>query len=212
MLRVGELCFVCVCACDHEREFIVKKAHLLLIYILLLLACHARSYGSPEVTSGGNALKFYASVRLDTRRKEILPDNVGIRIKVKVVKNKVGAPFKTVNMDILFGSGIDSMGCTLDAALDLNILERKGSWYAWTGGENLAQGRVNAVEILKKEPELAARLESEVRLAFKEMGKPVKASTTEDEDDDVPVQDSVQDAMDSLSLVDGVDEVESFME
>jgi recombination protein RecA len=170
-------------------------------------------YGSPEVTSGGNALKFYASVRLDTRRKEILPDNVGIRCKVKVVKNKVGAPFKTVNLDILFGSGIDSMGCTLDAALDLNIVERKGSWYAWTGGENLAQGRVNAVDLLKKEPELAARLESEVRLAFKEMGRPVKAATSDGKDDDVPVQDNVQDALDSLSLADkGAAEVESFLE
>jgi recombination protein RecA len=170
-------------------------------------------YGSPEVTSGGNALKFYASVRLDTRRKEILPDNVGIRVKVKVVKNKVGAPFKTVNMDILFGSGIDSMGCTLDAALDLNIVERKGSWYAWTGGENLAQGRVNAVELLKKEPELAARLETEVRLAFKEMGKPAKAETLDEDDDDVPVQDNVQDALDSLSLADeSVADVESFLE
>jgi recombination protein RecA len=170
-------------------------------------------YGSPEVTSGGNALKFYASVRLDTRRKEILPENVGIRVKVKVVKNKVGAPFKTVNLDILFGSGIDSMGCTLDAALDLNIVERKGSWYAWTGGENLAQGRVNAVELLKKEPELATRLETEVRLAFKDMGKPAKAETSDDNDDDVPVQDNVQDAIDSLSLADeSVADAESFLE
>jgi recombination protein RecA len=165
-------------------------------------------YGSPEVTSGGNALKFYASVRLDTRRKEILPDNVGIRCKVKVVKNKVGAPFKTVNLDILFGSGIDSMGCTLDAALDLNIVERKGSWYAWVGGENLAQGRQNAVELLKQDPELAARLESEVRLAFTEMGKPAKeAATTDDKDD------NVQGALDSLSLADeSVADVESFLE
>jgi recombination protein RecA len=84
--------------------------------------------GSPEVTSGGNALKFYTSVRLDTRRKEILPDNAGIRVKVKVVKNKAAAPFKAVMVDILFGSGIDSMGCTrLDAAIDLGIVERRGS-------------------------------------------------------------------------------------
>ncbi|KAL3902843.1 MAG: hypothetical protein SGARI_005652, partial [Bacillariaceae sp.] len=105
-------------------------------------------YGSPEVTSGGNALKFYSSVRLDTRRKEILPDNKGIRVKVKVVKNKVAAPFKTVMLDVIFGSGIDSWGCTLDAALDLDIVERRGSWYAYNG-QQLAQGRHNAVEFLK---------------------------------------------------------------
>lgn len=125
-------------------------------------------YGSPEVTSGGNALKFYASVRLDTRRKEILPDNSGIRAKVKVVKNKVAAPFKSVNLDILFGTGIDSMGCTLDAASDLDIVERRGSWYAYKG-QNLAQGRQNVVELLKQDAELAASIENEVRAAFKDM-------------------------------------------
>merc|ERR1712183_863524 len=76
-------------------------------------------YGSPEVTAGGNALKFYSSVRLDRRRREVLPENSGIRIKVKVVKNKVAAPFKVVNLDLLFGSGIDRTGCMIDAALDL---------------------------------------------------------------------------------------------
>jgi recombination protein RecA len=161
-------------------------------------------YGSPEVTSGGNALKFYASVRLDTRRKEILPDNVGIRIKVKVVKNKVAAPFKVVNLDILFGSGIDSMGCTLDAAMDLDIVERKGSWYAWKGGENLAQGRQNAVELLKQDPELALRLETAVRLAFTDMAAPAKAPTSDKNEDE---EDDVQELADE-----SVADVESFME
>jgi len=122
-------------------------------------------YGSPEVTSGGNALKFYASVRLDTRRKEILPDNSGIRVKVKVVKNKIAAPFKSVMVDILFGSGIDRMGCTLDAALDLGIVERRGSWYAYKN-QNIAQGRQNVVELLKQDPTLAETVEMEVRLAL----------------------------------------------
>jgi recombination protein RecA len=126
-------------------------------------------YGSPEVTSGGNALKFYASVRLDTRRKEILSDNSGIRIKVKVVKNKVSAPFKAVMLDVLFGSGIDSLGCTLDAANDLGIVERKGSWYAYKGN-NIAQGRQNVVELLKKDNDLAATMETEVRLALSSLG------------------------------------------
>lgn len=136
-------------------------------------------YGSPEVTSGGNALKFYASVRLDTRRKEILADNSGIRVKVKVVKNKVAAPFKAVMVDILFGSGIDRMGCTLDAALDLNIVERKGSWYAYKGN-NLAQGRQNVVDMLKRDDEMALQLEAEVRLALSEVGNSLPAEPPEE--------------------------------
>lgn len=136
-------------------------------------------YGSPEVTSGGNALKFYSSVRLDTRRKEILPDNSGIRVKVKVVKNKVAAPFKEVMVDILFGTGIDRMGCTLDAALDLNIVERKGSWYAYKNS-NLAQGRQNVVEMLRNDNDLATQLETEVRLALSDVGKSLPTIALDD--------------------------------
>lgn len=154
-------------------------------------------YGSPEVTSGGNALKFYSSVRyvapvhtnspalfvvhqsslrrLDARRKEILPDNSGIRVKVKIVKNKVATPFKAVLLDILFGSGIDRMGSTLDAALDLDIVERRGSWYAYKGN-NLAQGRLKAVELLKTDENLASQLEAEVRLALSD----IASGTTSD--------------------------------
>eukprot|EP00980_Cylindrotheca_fusiformis_P010111 scaffold2243_cov122-Cylindrotheca_fusiformis.AAC.27 len=124
-------------------------------------------YGSPEVTSGGNALKFYSSVRLDTRRKEILPDNKGIRVKVKVVKNKVAAPFKAVMLDIGFGQGIDSMGCMLDAALDLGIIERRGSWYAYQG-KQLAQGRIKTVEYLNGD--LGPVIQEEVRLALAKFG------------------------------------------
>ena len=123
-------------------------------------------YGSPEVTSGGNALKFYASVRLDTRRREILPDNMGIRAKVKVVKNKVAAPFKVVELDILFGHGIDKFGCLLDAALDLNVVQRKGSWYSYEDA-NFAQGRVNASVYLKGNPDVAKKMENEVRQAMR---------------------------------------------
>lgn len=128
-------------------------------------------YGSPEVTSGGNALKFYASVRLDSRRKEILPDNLGIRVKVKVVKNKVAAPFKTVNLDILFGSGIDTVGCMLDAAVDLNIVERRGSWYAYDG-QNVAQGRQNVIDLLKQDAKLSAKFSESVRVALSNLNVP----------------------------------------
>jgi len=168
-------------------------------------------YGSPEVTSGGNALKFYASVRLDTRRKEILPDNSGIRAKVKVVKNKVAAPFKSVNLDILFGTGIDSMGCTLDAASDLDIVERKGSWYAYKG-QNLAQGRQNVVELLKQDAELAASIENEVRAAFKDMAssKDSKRTTSvQKEQDDEELQED-EDSMLTLETVIAEDE-ESYL-
>ncbi|KAG7337266.1 recombination protein RecA [Nitzschia inconspicua] len=141
-------------------------------------------YGSPEVTSGGNALKFYASVRLDTRRKEILPDNKGIRVKVKVVKNKVAAPFKAVMLDIIFGTGIDSWGCTLDAALDLGIVERRGSWYAYQGNQ-LAQGRHNVVEYLKTN-DLGESIKEDVRQALANYGQPVDL----DDDGDVDMPDA----------------------
>ena len=124
-------------------------------------------YGSPEVTSGGNALKFYASVRLDTRRREILPDNMGIRAKVKVVKNKVAAPFKTIELDILFGEGIDKMGSLIDAALELGIVQRRGSWYSYNDA-NFAQGRVNASLYLKANKDIAMGMERAVREALVE--------------------------------------------
>jgi recombination protein RecA len=150
-------------------------------------------YGSPEVTAGGNALKFYASIRLDTRRKEVLPDNAGIRVKVKVVKNKVATPFKVVHLDILFGSGIDRMGCTLDAANDLGVVERKGSWYSYKG-TNFAQGRLNAGEHLKDNPEMAAQIETEVRLAMSELGAPTPSKKVEiAETDDSELEESFVD-------------------
>jgi len=136
-------------------------------------------YGSPEVTAGGNALKFYSSIRLDTRRKEILPENSGIRVKVKVVKSKVSSPFKTVTLDILFGSGIDRMGCMLDAASELGVVERKGSWYAFKG-ENFAQGRLNAAGHLKSNAEMAGEVERQVRIALD--GKEVAADETVEDD------------------------------
>lgn len=126
-------------------------------------------YGSPEVTAGGQALKFYASVRLDTRRKEILPENTGIRVKVKVVKNKIAAPFKAVMLDILFGSGIDRMGCIADAAVELNVIEKNGSWYSFRD-QKLAQGRQNVIDKLNLDANLAKQIENDVRLALMEFG------------------------------------------
>lgn len=140
-------------------------------------------YGSPEVTSGGNALKFYASVRLDTRRREVLPDNMGIRAKVKVVKNKVSAPFKIIELDILFGEGIDKMGCLLDAALDLDVVQRRGSWYSYQDS-NFAQGRMNASVYLKENMAVAKKMESEVREALLMAKNPALAADDGNDDED----------------------------
>lgn len=141
-------------------------------------------YGSPEVTSGGNALKFYASVRLDIRRKEILPDDAGIRVRVRVVKNKVAAPFKSVLLDILFGKGIDNIGCTLDAAEELGVVERKGSWYSYNG-ENVAQGRLNVVDLMKKDESLATEITNEVKEALAKIGKKEEEEEEEEEEDEM---------------------------
>jgi recombination protein RecA len=142
-------------------------------------------YGSPEVTAGGNALKFYSSIRLDTRRKEILPDNTGIRIKVKVVKNKIAPPFATVNLDILFGTGIDTMGCLVDAAVELDVIQRRGSWYAYQGN-NVAQGRTNVIQILKDDATLASNVEQNIRQALSNvpLDRILQTNTTEEEEED----------------------------
>ena len=140
-------------------------------------------YGSPEVTAGGNALKFYSSVRLDTRRREVLPENAGIRMRVKIVKNKVAAPFKEVHMDVLFGSGIDSIGCLLDAACDAGIVVRKGSWFSYKG-TNFAQGRFNAAERLKDDDDLFHFIQQDVLQSLSSNDTP---TTTMEEDEDSTV-------------------------
>ena len=122
-------------------------------------------YGSPEVTAGGNALKFYSSVRIDTRRRDVLPDNAGIRIRAKVVKNKIAPPFRETFLDIIFGSGIDRVGCLLDAAVECDVVVRRGSWYSYADS-NFAQGRLNGVEVLKEDADLAKRIENDVRAAM----------------------------------------------
>mmetsp|Transcript_23849 Transcript_23849/g.75063 ORF Transcript_23849/g.75063 Transcript_23849/m.75063 type:complete len:419 (-) Transcript_23849:292-1548(-) len=119
-------------------------------------------YGSPEVTSGGNALKYYSSLRLDVRRKEITRENSGITVKVKVVKNKVAPPFQLVELDILFGQGIDTVACLLDAAEQTEVVARRGSWYSYEG-ENVAQGRLNMVDHLTEDRAMRMKIEGQVR-------------------------------------------------
>jgi len=122
-------------------------------------------FGSPETTTGGNALKFYASVRLDIRRTGTIKkgdDAIGNETKVKVVKNKVAPPFKTAEFDILFGEGISRQGEIIDMGVNAKVIEKSGAWYAYNG-EKIGQGRDNAREFLRENPELAFEIENKVR-------------------------------------------------
>ena len=127
------------------------------------------TYGSPEVTTGGNALKFYCSVRLDIRRIQTLKKGnegmYGIRAKVKVAKNKVAPPFRIAEFDIIFGKGISTIGCLLDLSEDMDIVVRKGAWYSYKG-DNIGQGRDNTINYLLENPEIATEIEQKVRASI----------------------------------------------
>ncbi|MEO1400232.1 MAG: recombinase RecA [Cyanobacteria bacterium J06635_1] len=126
------------------------------------------SYGNPETTTGGNALKFYASVRLDIRRIQTLKkgtEEYGIRAKVKVAKNKVAPPFRIGEFDVIFGQGISTLGCIVDLAEQTGVIVRKGAWYSYDG-DNISQGRDNAISYLAEKPEFAVQVEQEVRQAL----------------------------------------------
>ncbi|MFN9174751.1 MAG: recombinase RecA [Synechocystis sp.] len=144
----------------------IGRSGCLVIFLNQLRQKIGISYGSPEVTTGGTALKFYASVRLDIRRIQTLKKGsegeYGIRAKVKVAKNKVAPPFRIAEFDILFGSGISRMGCTIDLAEKAEVITRKGAWYSYNG-ENIAQGRDNAIKYLEDNPEIADAVEQQVR-------------------------------------------------
>jgi len=123
------------------------------------------TYGNPETTTGGNALKFYASVRLDIRRIQTLKrgtEEYGIRAKVKVAKNKVAPPFRIAEFDILFGRGISTLGCVLDMAEETGVVVRKGAWYSYDG-DNVGQGRDNTITWLEQNPEAKEVIEAKTR-------------------------------------------------
>ena len=149
-------------------------------------------FGNPETTTGGNALKFYASVRLDIRRigqiKEGADNVVGNRTKVKVVKNKLAAPFKVVEFDIMYGQGISKVGEILDLAVEMEIVKKSGSWFSY-GTSRLAQGRDAVKELLLDNPELSAELEGKIRAKINEdetaLLDPVLAATEADDEGEI---------------------------
>jgi len=125
-------------------------------------------FGNPETTTGGNALKFYSSLRLDIRRIGQIKDGqdiIGNRTKVKVVKNKVAPPFKLAEFDIVYGEGISKIGDILDLAVEMEIVDKSGSWYSYLD-ERIGQGRENAKTFLANQPEMCLDIENKVRLAY----------------------------------------------
>ncbi|MGH9401845.1 MAG: recombinase RecA, partial [Terriglobia bacterium] len=144
---------------------IVSKSKTCLIFINQIREKIGVMFGSPETTTGGRALKFYSSVRVDIRRIASIKDGdrvVGNRVKVKVVKNKMAAPFREAEFDIMYGVGISKEGDLIDLAAGLNILEKSGSWFSYTG-ERIGQGRENARQFLTENEAMRKKIETEVR-------------------------------------------------
>ena len=144
----------------------INKSKTIAIFINQIREKVGVMFGNPEVTPGGRALKFYSSVRLEVRRAEAIKqgnDMVGNKTKVKVVKNKVAPPFKTAEVDIMYGEGISREGELIDMGSDLDIVEKSGSWYSYKG-ERLGQGRENAKQFLKENPDVRKEVYEQIRI------------------------------------------------
>ena len=151
----------------------ISKTNTTCIFINQLREKIGIMFGNPETTTGGNALKFYSSVRIDVRPSTAIKDGeevLGKLTKVKIVKNKVAPPFRKCEFDIMFGEGISKVGEILDIAVDKNIIKKSGSWFSY-GESKLAQGRDAVLKLLKDNPELCEELEAKVREAIKEDNK-----------------------------------------
>jgi recombination protein RecA len=156
----------------------IGKSGCTVIFINQLRQKIGVTYGSPETTTGGQALKFYASVRLDIRRIQTLKrgtEEYGNRAKVKVAKNKVAPPFRIAEFDVIFGKGISTLGCLIDLAEETGVVVRKGAWYSYNG-DNISQGRDNAIKYMEEKPDFAKEVEALVRQKL-DMGVQVSANT-----------------------------------
>ncbi len=143
----------------------LSKSHCTIIFINQLRMKIGVMYGNPETTTGGNALKFYASVRLDVRKVSDIKQGeeiIGSRVRCKVVKNKVAPPFKVVEFDVSFGQGISRLGSLLDVAAELNVIKKSGSWFSY-GDKRIGQGRENAKSFLEENPEILQSIDKAVR-------------------------------------------------
>jgi recombination protein RecA len=148
----------------------ISKTNTICIFINQLREKIGVMFGNPETTTGGNALKFYASVRLDIRRMAQIKDGeeaIGNHVKVKVVKNKVAPPFRSAEFDIIFGEGISKMGEVIDMGVELGVVQKSGSWFSY-GPDKLGQGRDAVRQLLHDNPELATEIEAKIRAKIKE--------------------------------------------
>jgi recombination protein RecA len=165
----------------------ISKSKAIAIFINQLREKVGVMFGNPETTPGGRALKFYASIRLDVRRVESLKQGnevVGNRTRIKVVKNKVAPPFKQAEVDIMYGEGISKEGSIIDIGVELDIVQKSGAWFSYNG-ERLGQGRENAKQYLKDNPEICAQIEKQIREVTLSEGALAKAAVFSADDDDI---------------------------
>ncbi len=161
----------------------ISKSHTVAIFINQIREKVGVMFGNPEITPGGRALKFYASVRLEVRKTETLKhgaDIVGVRTRAKVVKNKVAPPFKQADFDIMYGEGISREGCIIDIATEMKIIEKSGAWYSYNG-ERLGQGRENVKEFFKENTAVAVEIETKIREVMKPAAAENPVSATNEE-------------------------------
>ena len=164
----------------------ISKSRTVAVFINQIREKVGVMFGSPETTTGGRALKFYSTVRLDVRKTDKImqgQEMIGNRTRIKVVKNKVAPPFKTAEFDIMYGEGVSRVGTVLDIATDFDIIEKSGSWYSYDGSR-LGQGKENAKKALKEKPELAAEIEEKVRAKLMEQATAAKDGEVERVPDD----------------------------
>lgn len=167
----------------------ISKSKTMVIFINQIRMKIGVMYGSPETTSGGNALKFYASVRLDIRRIGAIKERdevIGNQTRVKVVKNKLAPPFKQVEFDIMYGEGVSKMGELIDLGIKAGVVEKSGAWFSWDS-QRLGQGRENSKGFLRDNPEIAGKIEAAIRqnagLIAEQILGPVEADKDDDEAD-----------------------------
>ena len=166
---------------------VLNKSKTVAIFINQLREKVGVMFGNPETTPGGRALKFYSSVRLEVRKQEAIKINgevVGSKTKVKVVKNKVAPPFREATFDIVYGKGISNEGCVLDLAVDLDIVDKSGAWFAYNG-QKIGQGRENAKQFLLDNPEIMKEIEKKVRDKYNEAFEKSMGNEPKDEETDV---------------------------